>query len=548
MRSLKIILYKLIHTIESSPITFPLWMGTFLALIFTRLLVESWLSDFSNHSPSFLFAEFTHTFLFFLLSYIIFLWLLSTATKTNLLKTANVLLFGFLIILTPPLIDHIISHGAGFWSFYKFDSLHGLWIRFITFFGDAPNIGITYGVRIEVALSLIFFFSYIFIKTKNFFSSLFWTLLAYIFFFILGTFPSWITLAVRGFSEGFLSISATNIAQMFLTPENILSRTPGDLISVLNVKMSILYALILSLLVPILGAYLYPKKSLALIKNIRLPQSIYHGGLIFIGAGLSLLFAGKPINTSFFNITAFLLLVIAVQYAWFASVIINDLFDKKIDTVTNIKRPLIQKTLSEYEYKIIGWIFFFTSLLLSGIALPIAPGLLLCYQALAWIYSTWPLRLKRVPIIAPFISAIASLLIFFVGYLAFSPTGTLAHLPENIIILLLVSYTLSLPIKDFKDIKGDKEDNVYTIPVIFGETKGRLIVASGIFLSFILSVWTLNDSSLTLWAILFGGLSFWVVATSYQWKRFYLHPKDLPLTLLLFVTLYGIVIVSKLLH
>ncbi len=547
MKLLNVLVSKFIHTLESSPTAFPLWIGTFLTLIFTRLLIESWLGNFSNHSPSFLFAEFTHTFLFFLLSYILFLWLLSAAIKTSLPKITNVLLVGFLIILTPPLIDHVISHGAGFWSFYKFDGLHGLWTRFITFFGDAPNIGITYGVRVEVALSLIFFFSYILVKTKKLFRSLLWTLLAYIFFFILGTFPSWVTLIVRGFSEGFLSISATNVAQLFLTPEKILSQTPGDLVSILNVKMSLIYALVISVGVPVLSIYLYPKKAFALIKNMRLPQSIYHGGLILVGAGLSILFAEKPINFSFFDIIAFFLLIIAVQYAWFASVIINDLFDRKIDAITNTERPLIRNIFSEYEYKILGWIFFFASLLLSGVALLIAPVFLLCYQALAWIYSAWPLRLKRVPIIATFISAVASILLFFLGYITLSPTGTLAHLPGNIITLLLVSYTLSLPIKDFKDIAGDKKDGIYTLPVLFGETKGRLIVASGIFFSFILSIWALNDASLTFWAILFGGLSFWTVATSHQWKRFKLSPRHLPLVLLFFVTLYGLVIASKLL-
>lgn len=547
MKKLSSVLEKIIEKIESSPISFSLWMGTFFAIIGARLLVESWLADFSRQSLHFLFFEFAHTFLFFLLSYILFLLLLSKATETLASKTANILLWGFLIILTPPIIDAVISHGAGFWSFYKFDGLGGLWLRFLTFFGDKPEIGITYGVRAEVALSLFFFFTYIFLKTKKLLSSLLWALLGYILFFILGTFPSYITIAITGLDKGFLAVTATDVAQMFLTPAPILSQPSGDIVSMLNVRMSIVYAIFLSLLIPLIGLLKYKKESLSLMRNIRLPQILFHGGLLFVGGGLALLFSPTPIRPELFDMLAFFLLLIAVGFAWIASVVVNDLFDTKIDALTNPARPLPQKIFSRKQFRTVGWITFFASLLCSAIAFAPGVGILLLYQALAWLYSASPLRLKRFPIIATLGSAFASILIVFLGFLAVTPTGSLAHFPGKITLLLIIAYTLSLPIKDFKDIKGDKADGVYTIPVIFGETKGRLIVATGIFISFILSIWALNDTSLTFPAFLFGGLAFWTVATSHRWKHFSLHPRQLPLALFFFTALYGIILISKLL-
>ena len=85
------------------------------------------------------------------------------------------------------------------------------------------------------------------------------------------------------------------------------------------------------------------------------------------------------------------------------------------------------------------------------------------------------------------------------------------HFPFSIIILLVIGYTLSLPIKDFKDISGDKKDGVYTIPVLFGENIAKIIIGSGIFISFILSTIILNEKQLLLWAMLFGGISFWLI-------------------------------------
>lgn len=540
-------LQKSLTEIENAPISFSLWLGAFLSIILARLFIESWIAGFSRTDPEFLFAEFTHTFLFFLFSYLLFLLLLKRASRVSLKTASNVLLLGFLIILLPPIIDHIISRGAGFWSFYTFDSLSGLLVRFFTFFGDRPDIGITYGVRVEVALSLFLFCVYIFKKTKRLIHSIVWTLLAYCLFFLLGTFPSWIAILTLGFQKGFFNVGAPEIAQMFLTPEIILSRGTPELLSVLNIKMSIVYGVLLSALIPLLGFFSFRKETLSLAQNARLPQILYHGGLVCLGAGLAILLSSKIFQPSFFDVLAFLLLIISVGFAWLTSVVTNDLFDIRTDRITNTSRPLITKSLSPNAYRQCGWVFFGASLLLAGITIPFAIPFLLFYQALAWSYSAPPLRLKRIPLVATFVSALASILLFFLGFLALSPTNSIATIPNRIIILLLSAYTLSLPIKDLKDLQGDKKDGVYTLPIIFGETKGRLIIASGIFFSFMLSVWAFNDPSLTFPAILFGALAFWIVATSHKWQRFSLSPRHLPHITLFLVTLYGIILTSSLL-
>ncbi len=197
--------------------------------------------------------------------------------------------------------------------------------------------------------------------------------------------------------------------------------------------------------------------------------------------------------------------------AWLSSVVINDLFDRKIDTKTNDSRPLICSSFTDPEYKILGIILFFFSLFFSSIINIKIMLLLIAYQAIAWLYSSWPMRLKRFPFISTFVSGIASLLIFFSGYILISPKQNIIEIPVSIIILLVIGYTLSLPIKDFKDIEGDKEDGVFTIPVVFGEYWGKIIVGSGIFFSFLLSVILLRESDLFWWALIFGGISFWMI-------------------------------------
>jgi len=110
-------------------------------------------------------------------------------------------------------------------------------------------------------------------------------------------------------------------------------------------------------------------------------------------------------------------------------------------------------------------------------------------------------------------------LVIFAGFILVTFSQDIIEFPKRIFWLMLFSLTLALPIKDLKDIKGDKLDGVATIPVVFGEYWGKIIIGSGIFLSYFLSVILLNESRLLLWAIIVGGLSFWVVTSSGENKK-----------------------------
>lgn len=547
-------LRKLTESIENYPTGFWLWLAAFSGIIVLRLLVENWLTCFQNRSGLFIFYEFTHTFLFFLIAYLLFLWILHKFLKIDFKKVSNVLLWGYLLIVSPPIFDFIISRGQGFWSFYKFDSVIGLFKRFFTFFGDKPEIGITYGVRIEIALALFFIFIYSLIKSKNVFKSLSVSVLSYLVFFVLGTFPSWIAIIFKGFSKGLLKVSDVDVARMFLTPAKIFSREIPDIVSSLNIKMSLVYSLLLVLLLvagclPELlrktkqaGLLFSREKILSFIANARYPQLIYHAGLIFVGIGLALVFTDASAEINFFNISGLLVLLAAISCAWLASVAVNDIQDKKIDELANPSRPLIKELFAIGEYKNLGLMLFILSILFSAIVNFKIALFLIAYQAVAWIYSAWPLRLKRLAFISTFVSAIASLMILFSGFILVSPDQSIKSLPFSIIALLVIGYTLSLPIKDFKDVEGDKKNGVYSVPVLFGEYWGKIIVGVGLFISFMLSVVIFNEPRLFWWALLGGAISFWIILSSGQNKS--IAYKRLPWWIMGVVVLYGMILVK----
>jgi 4-hydroxybenzoate polyprenyltransferase len=265
---------------------------------------------------------------------------------------------------------------------------------------------------------------------------------------------------------------------------------------------------------------------------------VYHAGLFGAGLGLGYLAYPQNFNLHIFSAFAVFDLMAAIWLSWIASVIVNDIYDFEVDVVSNPGRPLQQNVFSVREYAELGAVIFFLALL-GGLVVSFKfAALLLVYQFLAWVYSARPYRLKRFPGIATFVSACASLIILFIGFALFSGDQNLQGLSWRIILLLLLTLTLSLPIKDFKDIEGDKKEGIWTIPVLFGEEKGRLIVASGVFVSFILSVFLLNEFRLFWWAAVFGGMAFLIVTN----KK--INPRRFFWWVLFPVTVYGLVLMK----
>jgi hypothetical protein len=385
------ILRRILFSIETSRTSLGLWMVAFLCLILSRLLVESWLFGFESRPAMFLWYEFTHNFLFFLLSFLLFLPLFQYFARVSLSVASNMLLFGFLVILLPPVIDFLVSDGKGLWSFYIFDGLFGLVSRYFTFFGDRPDMGITYGVRVEVALVTVFFGYYVFLKTKQYLRAFCAALSAYSLLFFLGTFPSWAAMVILGISDGRWMLRAPDVAGVFLSPLSFFSRDLVDPRSLLNVKMSLVYATLLPCVLGIWLLWRHRMVFLALFRNARLPQAVYHVGLLFVGMGFAVVFSHPKLSFGLFDILAIALLVVAVVSVWLASVVPNDCFDTAIDCETNPTRPLPSGAISRPMFAAIGAGFLVTSLLFAALVSMKGALFLLLYQAIAWGYSSPPL-------------------------------------------------------------------------------------------------------------------------------------------------------------
>jgi 4-hydroxybenzoate polyprenyltransferase len=532
--------FNFLERIETAPLTLGGFSLTFFAIIIIRVLIELGMNSFGSEPIHYMLFEFSHTFLFFLFAFLLFLPLVRLAGATSWTRAANVLLVGFLIIWTPPIIDKMIFGNHVFWSFYQLDGLEALFSGFFHFFGGRPDIGITYGVRFEVAIMSVALGLYSLFRSRKPIRSIGIALLSYLVFYILGTFPSYIAIISLSPKEGLMGVSDIDIAGYMLSTKKYFGADLVDPRMSLSFRMSLIYAILSVLSIGIFLFHSFRKMFFALLWNVRLPQVFWHGGLLLLGGCLAIIYTGAEPDFRLFEILSIIVMVMAVESAWIASVIGNDLTDRHIDAITNPARPLPTHSISESQYRQIGILLFITSILFSSIISLKAMLFLLAYQAIAWTYSMPPLRLKRIPVVATVLSAAAGIAVLLAGYSVITSVPTINPIPLSLLTFLFVCYAATIPLKDFKDIQGDRRDGVFTIPVILGENKARLFLGSILFACYVTSPVALHDAGLFLPAFLFGSLAFMSIQRAGKMGSYWGSFRSLSVWNMLFIAMYGI--------
>lgn len=531
---------KTIDFLEKSQITIKTFLISFVAIVAVRYIIENILFGFKTHNFAFLTGSMVHgTFLFFLMAYIAILTFLTLVTKEKISKLATVLLWGQWIIVLPPIIDKIIFGPKDFWSFYIFDSISGLFNRFFHFFGNNPSFGITYGTRVEIFLAMLGLGLYVGFKKRSWLKGIVSFFITYIILYFFAVFPSLLTFLIEGIGGGnIFKVAGSDIAGTFLTTLEIFDFDKKPRNIALHFRTSLLYTIFLFGNLALLQAVLNKNKFFALLKNVRYPQMFFNGGLFLIGLAMGCFYFKENISNDIFAFMVALNLLVSIFCAWFYSVFINDIEDRRIDEITNRERPLIKNIFTTKEYEGYALVFMFLSLLTSIVAGPKFFLIICVYLLITWAYSSGPMRLKRIVGISSLVSAAASILFLFMGFILISTGQSLEEFPWKIGVFLFIVYALLIPIKDIKDIKGDKKEGVVTIPTILGEENSRFIFGIVIFVSYLSSVIVLKENKLWLSAILFGSINYWILNN----KK--IKTKNLNWLVLGTVFLYGILLTA----
>ncbi|MFA5986997.1 MAG: hypothetical protein WC819_06665, partial [Parcubacteria group bacterium] len=197
-------------------------IATFFMIMCVRVGIELWTISFVPHDADFYFFGFFHTALFFYIISVCCIFLLVYIAQMSLVRAYTFFLYGFILVIFPPIIDYIISigflNGISLHSYYLFDGINGLGHSFVTFFGNRPQDGITYGTRIIIAIIIIAMSALTYINTRKILRVILMMLSTYIIFFFFSALPSLLTIM---FADAHFAITSASVAGFIASPTNI---------------------------------------------------------------------------------------------------------------------------------------------------------------------------------------------------------------------------------------------------------------------------------------------------------------------------------------
>jgi 4-hydroxybenzoate polyprenyltransferase len=483
---------KIISDIEKQHISVGQWLVGFTGIVFIRFILEVISSPISSG----LIPSDADTLIQYWLSFLAIILGIMCITRyftKGDAGIAKIALYGLPIIWLGPIVDIITSLGKGHTITYIFNGPEELLFNFITFFG--PQV--TVGLRFELFIVIFAVGLYVWNVRKNVRATISAILLSYLFLFFIFAIPSIIyglqnvssltDLVTTSYVANFLStsISQSNISHNTIDT-SLLYKSGMRAFELGFDKLLSQISFILAFIWGMVWFWQTKKeKFIAVIKNSRPERVAFYLTLLTLGIGYAY-FSGYGKINSWIDWLSILTLLISWYGAWMFAVHTNDVADISIDKISNPNRPITGETVTLEEMSGSAYIWLMISLLGSWSAGYYPFFMNLVFTASYYIYSVPPLRFKRIPIVSSFLISIACLSSVLAGFFFLSADKTFHLFPPLLVIGIIVMFTLGVNIRDMKDIEGDKEEGILTLPVIFGNY-GKKVVGGMLALSFMLA-------------------------------------------------------------
>lgn len=164
-----------------------------------------------------------------------------------------------------------------------------------------------------------------------------------------------------------------------------------------------------------------------------------------------------------------------------ASMVMNDLFDIESDRINHPERPLIQGSITRYEAETITTVLLILVPIIGYYFLPVITAPF--WWTASWAIFLYTPILKRLFFIKNLVcAAVISATVPFVALSVNGHGGLWSTLTSQTIFMASLYIELLL---DITDIKGDRENGINTVPVVFGRTATLLLAASIINMGFV---------------------------------------------------------------
>lgn len=214
----------------------------------------------------------------------------------------------------------------------------------------------------------------------------------------------------------------------------------------------------------------------AALRNVRWERVLHYSGLLALGIYMS---APKTLT-----VPVVIAAVFSICLAWAAAVSNNDLVDREIDSVSNTDRPLVVNLWTPRAFAVLGVCQTTLAVLGAVCVSETFAGCIAAYLAIAFVYSTPPLRLKKYLVVSTGLIALASLFAVAAGFVS-SGERSLSQFPLPVAIFFLVAFTSGVNFKDIKDYEGDRRDGIRTVVTWLGLRWGKLATAGCVSVGFL---------------------------------------------------------------
>jgi 4-hydroxybenzoate polyprenyltransferase len=228
------------------------------------------------------------------------------------------------------------------------------------------------------------------------------------------------------------------------------------------------------------------KNKLLLLKVLSLFSVVRGYNILVIAlaqylAAIYILAPNLPARSVVLDINLFLLvlvstLVIASGY------IINNFYDAEKDLINKPTKSMLDRLVSQ-RYKLSA--YFILNFIAVFVASYVSFRAVLFFSAYIfgiWLYSH---KLKKVPLLGNFVSAILAIIPFFVVFVYYKNFETVIFVHAVFLFLLILAREM---IKDLENIPGDMAQNYKTIPIIYGPKVSKIAIGILVLLTLIPSL------------------------------------------------------------
>ena len=259
----------------------------------------------------------------------------------------------------------------------------------------------------------------------------------------------------------------------------------------------------MAFLMPVLALILFPGLTKEILKDLRLLRILHYVALACLGGALYLRNLPEPdwisLVAAGYKLGIFSL---CLAYAAVFAIVTNNFSDLEADRISNPNRPLVQKRVNPRAYFLAA---VFCEIFALGLALYIQKEMFWGVLAVSvgyFLYSCKPFRLKKIPILSKAIIGLNSWMVTLCGFSLAG--GDVMDFPLIWSVFILVPLAFSANFVDLKDVEGDRQTGVATLPVIMGIKRAKLLIAAFTVMAYLMAGFLLQNLGLALLSLSLG--------------------------------------------